>query len=969
MNSVQNETDYKVLFEYIFPDKAAPRVKIPLGYKEILEGTLMDGREISNEQLENLRSNLMEQLRITTTPLSTNLHEETRGRLKEVVMVTAPGWTAKFKPLEDILEGFDVNKLPLPTKDKSTLQGPITLMIMLFAVMALSLVVRLLVSASGTQSQSTMIKQLLLKNPSYPNVEPGSLIFSKTSGSAESELYKSIVATELVPPQINHSYAIIPGFILFEITQIAVLGLYTVLLPFILLLGNTAQFFGKRSMELIESVESILFQTNKHYTSQTRFTSFQKDNFVKLLFKPIPNESIPNLDSLPLKLEEIVAVIHKKLSLDPSKKFKKILKSNEDVNMFVQNNLKRFLKMETDGVHAGKYKVSEDAIYASLDSFNLFTFDGENMIKFWTPPDFLQKLSESAFSYPILVKKQNNTFKIVPQYYWDTYDIEYLKMPPNFKDSQTPDFNLKHSFDPTNKKYSIEEVTVKFQEGSVEQLTFEDAKKLKEQISKAEKGKSIDLEQTSEPKTESPPEFLKVRVAEESNQMAFNLIGSYLRSFGLMSGFVGTTSAILLLLVVVMKVLDNFTGYYKGGYNYGIFEKMIFISSDAYYNWVKRSNINKSDVSKFNNYVTQSNHRVRIVDMSKQTTDKDKITKMIEMYNTDVSSTNFIRNQIFLYVAYIFFIITLPYAFLWFTAGPLGTPFVFEVLGPMGTVGEWGPYMAVPILLALTTITLFIIGIVYLLRGWFRTLDDDKKPDLWKTKTEVGDSNSPNKESLGSFSREKAKTLRYLTANGSPTNSLNQNNQDKRLVKAGSIFNPNAFYRTRVLFITNSDDLNGYYLRFIQPLKSVPATSPTSSSPRINVDSTDAGISITVILLSVIIISAFILGIPAIYGLMKGSSGGVRGAEANILKSGIAASKYIKQFMADFKLGSESNFYKMIIAWVAMAACNIWPIIELASYSPEVVTATKKKGKMQATELAYGSLPFISNDSISVNSS
>ena len=58
----------------------------------------------------------------------------------------------------------------------------------------------------------------------------------------------------------------------------------------------------------------------------------------------------------------------------------------------------------------------------------------------------------------------------------------------------------------------------------------------------------------------------------------------------------------------------------------------------------------------------------------------------------------------------------------------------------------------------------------------------------------------------------------------------------------------------------------------------------------------------------------------------------------------------------------------MIMAWVLMAACNIWPIIELVSYSPEVVTATKKKNMMKSTELAYGSLPFISTDSVTVNS-
>ena len=54
---------------------------LPEGYRDILRGTLLDGREISSEQLENVRSNLQEQLRVDTTALCTILSDETRIQL------------------------------------------------------------------------------------------------------------------------------------------------------------------------------------------------------------------------------------------------------------------------------------------------------------------------------------------------------------------------------------------------------------------------------------------------------------------------------------------------------------------------------------------------------------------------------------------------------------------------------------------------------------------------------------------------------------------------------------------------------------------------------------------------------------------------------------------------------------------------------------------------------------------------
>ena len=90
----------------------------------------------------------------------------------------------------------------------------------------------------------------------------------------------------------------------------------------------------------------------------------------------------------------------------------------------------------------------------------------------------------------------------------------------------------------------------------------------------------------------------------------------------------------------------------------------------------------------------------------------------------------------------------------------------------------------------------------YLSKDSFNNIDDkDNKPEYWET-TENPDGTSPMKANKD-FKDSLAKTWRFLTANGDATNSLNQQSQDKRLLTSGSIFNANAFFRSRVLFITN----------------------------------------------------------------------------------------------------------------------------------------------------------------------
>ena len=111
------------MYEYLFPNSVAPNVKLPQGYRDILEGKLMDGAEISDVQLENVRSNLMEELRKDNSPLSIKLDDTSRDAITKVVLITSPEWSSTFKPEDEIVEGkegfanSDADKLPIPKKN------------------------------------------------------------------------------------------------------------------------------------------------------------------------------------------------------------------------------------------------------------------------------------------------------------------------------------------------------------------------------------------------------------------------------------------------------------------------------------------------------------------------------------------------------------------------------------------------------------------------------------------------------------------------------------------------------------------------------------------------------------------------------------------------------------------------------------------------------------------------------------
>lgn len=302
-----------------------------------------------------------------------------------------------------------------------------------------------------------------------------------------------------------------------------------------------------------------------------------------------------------------------------------------------------------------------------------------------------------------------------------------------------------------------------------------------------------------------------------------NTFAAFFRHFGVFSGFVGTTCVLFLLIVISMKLIDSMSGNYID-YDFSVFQRMIFITSDAYYDWVKKDYVTKADVAKLDNYITLGNNRIRIINTNGLENDTSKITKLIETYNNDVAASSFVTNQMFLYTCFILFLITIPYVFIWSTMGLVDASFVFEALCPSGIKGFNMSYHGMPLLIAVLTFAFFITTMIYVFsRKWYHTADSKKKPEYWPSTENPGSETSPNKENA-EYNIRKFKTLRFLTANGTATASLDQDNQDKRLLTAGSIFNPNAFHRSRVLFITNGTDLGGYYKQFVYGNTNIPST-------------------------------------------------------------------------------------------------------------------------------------------------
>ena len=968
IRSVKNPEDYKKLYEHIFPNNAAPNVKLPDGYREILQGTLLDGKAISDVQLENVRSNLMESLREPTSALSVELDEKTRGKLQKVVMVTAPNWVSTFRPVEEVVEKFDnevVDKIPFPNKNFSMLQGPVTILLLLVGVMMISFVVRMMIATSGGISEGMMLKQLAGGSYDVSN----SLVFNSQTDATKSNLFESVISNQLAKPQLSNSYGILPGFVAYEIFQVGILILYIVLLPFVLILSNISKMMGLRNLEFIETVESMLFSFNKGYSDRPRFSSGDKFKFVKTLFVSNGGSVVLN-PSLHYKLNEIKAVI--KNNIKPTS-FDKVLKG--DYDNFVDKNLKRFLEMDkSSGENYGKYKVGEDQVVQALDSFNLFQFSGEQIKDYLGQlPDFLTSMGRGAFSYPVLVQQANkNCFKVESQFYWDTFDMHYMKIQPGFPAGRLPEFKLKVSVDPTTRTYKADDLYVQFQDGTVDVMEYEMmvSEQAAAAVSKAvsEGGEEVVMDAAGnvipssvKPKADNP-NYLRVRKEGSSEQTGLNMVSSYLRNFGVFSGFIGSTSTILLLLIVIMKTLDNMSGSYSG-FDSSLFEKMIFVSSDAYYGWVKRSDVNKSDVAKFTRYVTESNKRIKIVDVSAATNDTDRINTLIDYYNTDVASSSFVSNQIFYYICYILCIITLPYTALWLTLGTADTSMVFDILGPMGMKDNWG-LLAAPIVLALTSIILFIVSMVYLSKSWFYTSDDkDNKPRYWGTQ-ETNNLKAPMKPEKD-YWLDMAKTWRFLTANGDATKSISQWLQDKRLLTSGSIFNSNAFLRSRVLFITNQQDLAGYYKKFIQPLN-ISSTQIKEGFESMNVSGegdTNAGSTVRTALLAVMIVSAIFVAGPFLYNMATQGQSSLETGTQNLLSSGTAISKFLTSYLGDKK----NNMVMMGVFWGLMALLNIYPIVKLASVDKDIVVGVRNDGKMESTELAYGSVAYISKDSITQN--
>jgi len=70
----------------------------------------------------------------------------------------------------------------------------------------------------------------------------------------------------------------------------------------------------------------------------------------------------------------------------------------------------------------------------------------------------------------------------------------------------------------------------------------------------------------------------------------------------------------------IVNRLEGWTGNYKE-YDYSYFKKMVIVTSDAYYEWVERDDVHKVDIDKFSNFVSKTNYRIKIIDVSRKTTD------------------------------------------------------------------------------------------------------------------------------------------------------------------------------------------------------------------------------------------------------------------------------------------------------------------------------------------------------------
>ena len=126
---------------------------------------------------------------------------------------------------------------------------------------------------------------------------------------------------------------------------------------------------------------------------------------------------------------------------------------------------------------------------------------------------------------------------------------------------------------------------------------------------------------------------------------------------------------------------------------------------------------------------------------------------------------------------------------------------------------------------------------------------------------------------------------------------------------------------------------------------------------------TNAGSTVRTALLAVMIVSAIFVAGPFLYNMATQGQSSLETGTQNLLSSGTAISKFLNGYLGDKK----NNMVMMGVFWGLMALLNIYPIVKLASVDKDIVVGVRNDGKMESTELAYGSVAYISKDSITQN--
>lgn len=878
----------------------------------------------------------METLRRESSPLSQTLSQESRVKLQKVVMVTAPGWSSTFQPTNAMLEGFQ-SKIPLPKKMISIPYGPITFMFLLIGIALLSLGVRYSIATTTGNSDAFTLKQAL-EAPVYANGKQLSniKIFPTSANETTAKGVQSLLQNNVGAPNIGLSYGILPGYIGYVIIQLAILFIYLALMPFVLVIANMSKMLGMRNLQFIETIESLLFSSNKGYAKRPKFSRTIKGAMIGLFQSK--GVALGNY----FTLDELKTIVKKIVDGGDNQRIKILLKDSKMTD-FVERNLVRYLPSND----VGKFQLTQDGLENAMDSYNLLPFDANQLKSFILDlPDFLESIRMSSFTHPILVQIGERSFKIKARFFWETTSYKYLKVPNSLE--KVPQWYFKTQTDPASSQVGVREMAIQFQPGSGLELKDK-----------------IDPNETPD-KEDGVPRYLVVEDTEKTNvdQNIPNMIASVFRGIGVFGGSIGSMAGILMLLVLVANTVDSFMGDYVT-YDSSLFQKMVFVTSDAYYGWVNRSDVNTGDVFKMNQYIMKTNSKMKIIDVSKLRSNDDKIKSLIDTYNTDIGSSRFVLNQIFYRTLYLTLMITMPFVLAWFV-GLMDTRLTFELLGPMGMSSSTDMGLILPGLTVLNFIITFSIATAYMSGDWFYTLDEkNPKPSYWETTRNTRASQmerAPMKTNLDDTTTSyvdllrKLATHRFLTTSGNTTgSSLTQNSQQKRLLTSTSVYNIRAFERTRVLFITEANDFHGYYLQFISP-KIGASQNNTSMNNQMNMTKY-SGSARGLIYggLSSIILLSIVLGLMGLLSIPLASS--VSKEENNILSNGKAVIDFL------FKYTHSVQRTKTLIGQAVIFLVGLISTITTFSFADnEVATGTYPGGPRRNTnvsELAYGSLAYI----------